>query len=178
MFTPPPPALNSPVPICTPGWRETRWESSVLTSEKCLQGIVAVSFIVWDRLFVLINTTNMIPCRHISYSISNGHLTSSNKLCTRIPTNNSDYKNAWLWISTPVLGGVDYRCCADRKLVRRDDISWRAGNWWWITRIISCHWPSPFYFPSWLVGICAGQHIIGTFYVRWLVILTKRMIAY
>ena len=34
--------------------------------ETCLQGIMVVAFIILDCIFVLMNTTTMIPCRHVS----------------------------------------------------------------------------------------------------------------
>lgn len=103
-----------------------------------------------------------------------GRFMPSNKPYGRITTNNNDCENTWLRISTPVPCGVLYACCTDGKLIRRDDISWEADNWWRVTRVISCHWPSPFHFPGWLTGICAGQHIIRAFYGRWLVVLTNK----
>ena len=34
--------------------------------EMCLQGIMVAVFIILDWIFVLMNTTTMIPCRHVS----------------------------------------------------------------------------------------------------------------
>ena len=40
-------------------------QACLIDSEMCLQGIMVVVFIIFDWIFVLMNTTTMIPCRHV-----------------------------------------------------------------------------------------------------------------